>query len=228
VFTTVGTLVAGIVEQWDLPLALLPATTPQTSSKPPRRPIPPQNGKSSALGGARSTDGWWLPWPGGSGSWLDATLLVKPETVIHWQATSDVRQVPRFLIHDRDSIYGGDFRRRIRGIGTRLLATPPRAPTANAFAERMIGTLRRDCFDHIIIKDERHVERILLHYATYYHGRPDRGLRMQPPDGARHLPPPRPSKGTRILGIPILAGLHHRYGFVAPPRAPPSEEGRAA
>jgi hypothetical protein len=77
-------------------------------------------------------------------------------------------------------------------------------------------SLRRACdrppppgrFDHIIVKDEQHAERVLHDYLAYYHGRPDRGLRMQPPDGARHLPPPRPPKGTPIVAIPILGGLH--------------------
>jgi transposase InsO family protein len=131
-------------------------------------------------------------------------------------------------IHDRDSIYGADFRRRVRGLGTRLLATPPRAPKANAFGERVIGTLRRDCFDHIIVRDEHHAQRVLHDYVAHYNGRPHRGLRMQPPDGSRHLPPRRPPNGTRIVGIPILGGLHHRYGFAVPARAPPSVEMRAA
>ena len=144
------------------------------------------------------------------------------------EATSDAQQIPRFLVHDRDSIYGTDFHRRVRGLGTRLLATPPRAPTANAFGERVIGTLRRDCFDHIIVKDQRHAERVLHDYLAYYHGRPHRGLRMQSPDGARHLPPTRPPKGTPIAGIPILGGLHHRYGFAVAARASPSLEPQAA
>ena len=58
------------------------------------------------------------------------------------------------------------------------LAAPPSAPTGNAFAERVIGTLRRDCFDQIIVKDEQHAERVLRDYVAYYHGRPHRGLRM--------------------------------------------------
>ena len=99
---------------------------------------------------------------------------------------------------------------------------------ANAFCERVIGTLRGDWFDHIIVKDEHHAQRVLHNYLAHYHGRPHRGLRMQPPDGAKHLPPCRPPKGTRILATPILGGLHHRYGFAVPARAPPSEEACAA
>jgi len=92
------------------------------------------------------------------------------------EATADALEPPRFLIHDRDSIYGGAFRHRVRGLGTRLLVTPPRAPRDNSFAERVIGTLRRDCFDHIIVKDEQHAERVLRDYVAYYHGRPHRGF----------------------------------------------------
>ena len=144
------------------------------------------------------------------------------------EATSDTQQIPRFLVHDRDAIYGFDFHHRVRGLGAQLLATPPRAPTANAFGERVIGTLRRDCFDHIILKDQQHAERVLHDYLAYYHGRPHRGLLMQSPEGARHLPPPRPPKGTPIEGIPIRGGLHHRYGFAAAARALPSVEPRTA
>ena len=133
------------------------------------------------------------------------------------EATIDADRVPRFLIHDRDSIYGGEFRARVRGLGARRLTIPPRAPQANSFCERMIGTLRRDCLDHVIIRNARHAERVLRDYADYHLGRPHRGLRMQPPDGARHLPPPRPPPGTRIRAAPILGGLDHRYGFEAAP-----------
>jgi len=108
---------------------------------------------------------------------------------------------------------------RTCGFGTRLLATPPRAPKADAFCERVIETLRRDCLDHLIIRDERHAALALDNYLGYYHGRPHRGLRMQPPHGARHRPPPRPPPGTRIVATPILGGLHHRYGFAATPTA---------
>jgi putative transposase len=140
------------------------------------------------------------------------------------EATAVTDQVPRFVVHDRDSIYGSQFRSRIRGLGTRLLATPPRTPQANAFCERVIGTLRRDCLDHIIVRDELHAERAIGAYLGYYQGRPHRGLRMQPPDGGRHLAPRRPTRGTRIATTPILGGLHHRYGFVPVGLAPTSNE----
>jgi transposase InsO family protein len=122
---------------------------------------------------------------------------------------------PRFLIHDRDSIYGVDFRRRVKGFGTRCLVTPPRAPQANAFCERVIGTLRRDCLDNLIILDDLHAERILREYLRYYHGRPHRGLRMQAPVGGRWLPPVRAVPAEAVRSRPLLGGLHHEYSIAA-------------
>lgn len=136
------------------------------------------------------------------------------------EAVADTDQVPRFLVHDRDSIFGGAFRQRIRGLGVRLLKTPPRSPRSNVFCERVIGTIRRGCTDHVLFRDERHAGRVIRQYVAYYHGRPHRSLHMQPPDAARHLMPSRPPPGTRIIASPVLGGLHHRYGFSQRPEAP--------
>src|ERR1019366_6599870 len=67
---------------------------------------------------------------------------------------------PRYLLHDRDSIYDGRFRGRLRGLGVRCLLSRPRAPLANAICERLVGTLRRDCLDHVLVFSERQTERI--------------------------------------------------------------------
>ena len=120
-------------------------------------------------------------------------------------------QAPRFLIHDRDSIYGTWFRRRVKGFGTRCLATPPRSPQANGYCERVIGTLRRECLDNVIVMDERQAERILREYIRYYHSRPHRGLHMQAPLGAHWLPPMRPTPASSVRSVPVLGGLHHEY-----------------
>ncbi len=87
---------------------------------------------------------------------------------------------PRYLLHDRDSIYDARFRARLRGLGVRCLLSPPRAPQANAICERLVGTLRRDCLDHVLVLGERHAERVRREYNRYYHGRPHRSLRAQP------------------------------------------------
>ena len=124
-------------------------------------------------------------------------------------------QAPRILIHDRDSIYGTWFRRRVKGFGTRCLVTPPRAPEAHSFCERTIGTLRRDCLDNIMILDERHAERILRGYIAYYHGRRQRGFLMQAPRGAHWLPPIRRTLASGVRSLPVLGGLHHTYAIAA-------------
>jgi transposase InsO family protein len=117
---------------------------------------------------------------------------------------------PRFMIRDRDSIYGKEFRRRVKSCGTRCLITPPRSPKANAICERLNGTLRRDCLDHIIVIDV-HAQRVLKEYACYYDGRPHRGLRMQPPIGARWLAPVRRVPPKDVVPRPVLGGFHHEY-----------------
>jgi putative transposase len=86
---------------------------------------------------------------------------------------------------------------------------------ANAFCERMIGTLRRDCLDNVIVLDDLHAERILREYLRYYHGRPHRGLGMQAPVGARWLPPVRPVPAKAVRSRPVLGGLHHEYTIAA-------------
>ena len=113
------------------------------------------------------------------------------------------------MIHDRDSLYGKEFRRRVKSCGTRCLITPPRSPKANAICERLNGTLRRDCLDHIIVIDD--VQRVLKEYVRYYHGRPHRGLRMQPPVGAHWLAPARRVPPKDVVSRPVLGGLHHEY-----------------
>jgi len=77
---------------------------------------------------------------------------------------------PRFLIRDRDSIYGEEFRRRVKNCGTRCLITPPPSPKANAICERLNETLRHDCLDHMIVRDALHGQRVLDEYVRYYHG----------------------------------------------------------
>jgi transposase InsO family protein len=128
---------------------------------------------------------------------------------------------PRYLLHDRDSIYDEPFRGRLRGLGVRGLLSPPSAPLANAICKRLVGTLRRDCLDHVLVFSERHAERILREYVCYYHGRPHRSLRTQPPSGARWLAPGRAVTSRELTATPVLAGLHHRYAFPSAGRSPP-------
>jgi putative transposase len=78
--------------------------------------------------------------------------------------------VPRWLLRDRDAIYGDDFRRRVAGMGIDEVISSPSSPWQNPCAERLIGSIRRECLDHVIMLGERHLRRILTAYAGYYHG----------------------------------------------------------
>ena len=113
---------------------------------------------------------------------------------------------PRHLLRDRDAAYGRDFRHRAERIGIDAIATPLRAPRANAVVERVSGTLRRECLDHVIALDERHLASTLAEFVRYYNqDRPHRTLSLQTPE-----PRLRPVCGP-IRSRPVLSGLHHAY-----------------
>jgi len=115
-------------------------------------------------------------------------------------------QKPRHLLRDRDVVYGRDFRQRARRIGIDAIATPIRSPRANASAERVIGTLRRECLDHLIVLDEQHLMAVLREFVAYYNQeRPHRTLGLQTPELSL-----RPVTGP-IQSHPVLNGLHHVY-----------------
>ena len=113
---------------------------------------------------------------------------------------------PRFLLRDRDSVFGGAFGSPLAALGIEQLLTPVRAPRANAVAERLIGTLRRECLDHLVVINERHLHAVLDEFAGYYNGaRPHRTLGLATP-----LLADRPAMGP-IRARPVLGGLHHIY-----------------
>jgi putative transposase len=115
---------------------------------------------------------------------------------------------PGYMIRDRDGIYGGQFRRRIEGIGIEEVLTAPRSPWQNPYAERLVGSVRRECLAHVIVLSERHLHRILRSYFAYYHrSRTHLSLGKDAPE-ARAVQPP--SMG-RIAELPEVGGLHHRY-----------------
>ena len=117
-------------------------------------------------------------------------------------------EAPRFLIRDRDGIYGKYFRNRVKNMGIEEVITAPRSPWQNPYAERIIGSIRRECLDHVIVINEAHLLRILASYFEYYHkSRPHLSLE-------RNAPVPReielPDQGE-VIAIPQVSGLHHRY-----------------
>ena len=115
-------------------------------------------------------------------------------------------QEPRHLLRDRDAVYGRDFRKRAQRLGINAIATPIHAPKANAIAERVIGTLRRECLDHLIVLDEQHLRSVLTEFMRYYNQeRPHRTLGLQTPQVKE-----RPTTGS-VRSHPVLNGLHHVY-----------------
>jgi transposase InsO family protein len=115
---------------------------------------------------------------------------------------------PRFFIRDRDQAYGLVFSARLRGLGIREIRTAVRAPRMNAFAERVIGTLRRECFDHLIVLNQRHARRLLAEFRAWYNqDRPHLALGKDAPDHR----PTEPTALGNVIALPRLGGLHHRY-----------------
>jgi DNA-binding transcriptional MerR regulator len=117
----------------------------------------------------------------------------------------------RFLLRDRDAKCSGPFDEVVRTEGVRAIRTPIRAPRANAFAERFVRTVRRECLDHILIYDRRHLERVLQTYVAHYlEERPHRGLSLGVPADIR-TPPVRDAPRTPVERRDVLGGLVHEY-----------------
>ena len=119
---------------------------------------------------------------------------------------------PRYLLRDRDAIYGEAVRRRIKSLGIEEVVTASRSPWQNPYCERVIGSIRRDCLDHVIVLNERHLRRILREYFSYYHTcRTHLSLNKDPPESRKVEPP---AMGN-IAAFPRVGGLHHRYARIA-------------
>jgi transposase InsO family protein len=115
---------------------------------------------------------------------------------------------PEYMIRDRDGIYGERFRGRVEGMGIEEVLTAPHSPWQNPYAERLVGSIRRECLDHVIVLGERHLHRILKAYFAYYHkSRTHLSLGKDAPEPRAVQPP---SIG-RIVALPEVGGLHHRY-----------------
>ena len=145
----------------------------------------------------------------------DRRQLIHFEVTAHPTAAWIWRQVleatpwgrrPAFLIRDRDRVWGTDFPARSAAIGIETVLTPFRAPNANSIAERVVGTIRRECLDHMIIFSEQHLKNVLTEFVTYYNrDRPHRTLCLQTP-----LPGATPTAG-HVQTRRVLGGLHHVY-----------------
>jgi len=117
--------------------------------------------------------------------------------------------LPKYLLRDRDGIYGKCFQARIKNMGILEVKTAPRSPWQNAYVERLIGSIRRDCINNMIVLNEGHLKRILRAYFDYYHqDRTHLGLDKETPSGRSMLEKP---DNAKVIAFPRLGGLHHRY-----------------
>ncbi len=113
---------------------------------------------------------------------------------------------PRWLLRDRDRIYDDTVRRRIASLNIAEVVSSPRSPWQNPYVERLIGSMRRECLNHVIVVNETHLRRILRAYLAYYHrSRTHLALAKDAPDGRAC------SLAGHIVATPEVGGLHHRY-----------------
>jgi len=120
-------------------------------------------------------------------------------------------QRPQYLIRDNDSKYGPAFARVAAATGIMDLRTAYRSPRQNATCDRLLGSVRRECLDHVLILGEAHLRRMLREYVTYYNqDRPHQGLRQHIP-GAVSAPPVLAGSVGNVRAFPVLGGLHHAY-----------------
>jgi len=126
-----------------------------------------------------------------------------------WRNATSFEEGPRFLIRDNDDKFGAHFSSVTSTVD--VLRTPVRAPKANAVCERFIGSVRRECLDHVIILSERHLRRLVREYVAYFnHARPHQGIDRipDPPETARNE---AAQAEQPVIAVPILGGLHHDY-----------------
>ena len=125
------------------------------------------------------------------------------------EATPD-GEGPRFLIRDNDGKYGASFAAVAEGSGTEVVRIPPRSPNLNPICERFLGSVRRECLDHVLILGEDHLRRVLGEYVDYFGGsRPHQGLAQRIPCDADDEQ--AANTDGAIVVRPILGGLHHDY-----------------
>jgi len=113
-----------------------------------------------------------------------------------------------WLLRDRDSIYSDAFKRTVSGMAITEVVSSPASPWQNPFVERLIGSVRRECLDHLIILNAAHPHRVLTAYFRYYHrSRTHLSLKKHAPDGR----PPSDGSVAHIVALPEVGGLHYRY-----------------
>ena len=109
---------------------------------------------------------------------------------------------------DRDASYGQAFRDRVQAMAIKEVVTAARSPWQNPYVERLIGSIRRECLDHVIILNERHLRRVLSSYFQYHH---DARTHLSLDKDCPHPRPVQPPSAGNIIAFPEVGGLHHRY-----------------
>jgi putative transposase len=193
----------------------------------PRRPKPPSQTwrtfLENHLADLVSVDFFVVPTATFRVLYVFVVLLHRRRQVVHFNVTDSptaawtAQQIvetfpddsaPRYLLRDRDSIYGGEFQRRVKGMRIAEVLTAPRSPWQNPFAERVIGIIRRELLDHVIVLNEGHLRRRLRSYLHYYHcSRTHLALDKDAPE-PRAVEPPELG---RVVALSQVGGLHHRY-----------------
>jgi transposase InsO family protein len=129
--------------------------------------------------------------------------------------TTPYGQAPKYLIRDNDSKFGPCFTRVATTSGIKILKTPYHAPRANAICERFLRSVRQECLDHLLIMQERQLQRVLNAYAAYFNrARPHQGIAQQIPERFRLVPSAQETV-KKVIALPVLGGLHHDYRWAA-------------
>jgi transposase InsO family protein len=121
---------------------------------------------------------------------------------------------PKYLVHDRDAIFNTEVVETMKAIGIKPVRTAFKSPWQNGVAERFVGNCRRDLFDHVIVRYESHLKRLMNEYVRYYHeDRTHLGLAKETPAGRKAAN--NCGAGGTVIAMPRLGGLHHRYDLAA-------------
>ena len=143
--------------------------------------------------------------------WALHDLLAMPGSHVPLREATAYGQGPKYLLRDNDRKFEVGFDRIAQTSRIEILKTPYRAPRVNAICERFLGSVRRECLDHLLIMQEKQLHRVLNAYTQYFNqARPHQEIRQQIPEQIAGSVPPQHACG-KILSFPILGGLHHYY-----------------
>ena len=133
----------------------------------------------------------------------------------HLREATPYGLAPKYLIRENDSKFGPCFARVAKTSTIKILKTPVHAPRANAICERFLRSIRQECLDHLLILQEKQLERVLKAYMVYFNqARPHQGIQQQIPQQRRSVPCAQDA-GKKVIARPIMGGLHHDYRWAA-------------